>query len=133
MGTFGADVRYAFRMLRSNPGFTAIAVAALALGIGANTAIFTVVNSVLLQPLPYPEPDRIMAVGRAFNATRTYGYSNSIPKYMVWRQNDVFAVADCCSAKAGPGVNIGGRRPSGTGQGHARVAGATSAFSAYLP
>src|SRR5690242_4736567 len=112
MGTFGADVRYALRMLRSNPGFTAIAVAALALGIGANTAIFTVVNSVLLQPLPYPEPDRIMAVGRAYNGDTTeVSSSNSIPKYMAWRQNDVFA-ALTLFGQGGAGVNVGaGDRP----------------------
>ena len=82
------DLRYALRMMRKNPGFTAVAAAALALGIGANTAIFTVVNGVLLQPLPYPNPDRIMTLARKFG--NGVGYSNSIPKYMAWRQNHVF-------------------------------------------
>jgi putative ABC transport system permease protein len=83
-----ADLRYAFRMMRRNASFTAIAVTALALGIGANTAIFTVVDTVLLQPLPYWQPDRIMKVGRQFRTG--VGYSSSIPKYMAWRQNQVF-------------------------------------------
>ncbi|MDP9112931.1 MAG: ABC transporter permease, partial [Acidobacteriota bacterium] len=88
MPTLFADVRYAVRMLAKNAAFTAIAVAALALGIGANIAIFTVVNAVLLNPLPYPEPERIMRLG-----LKTPGgnqYSNSIPKYMAWRQNQAF-------------------------------------------
>ena len=88
METLLADLRYALRAARRNIGFTAIALAALALGVGANTAIFTVVNAVLLQPLPYAQPDRIMKLGRKFQTG--VGYSNSIPKYMAWRQNDVF-------------------------------------------
>src|ERR1051325_11378585 len=71
MHTMWQDLRYGARMLLKNPGFTLIAVATLALGIGANTAIFSVLYGVLLKPLPYPDPNPIV---RVWQAVPTFGW-----------------------------------------------------------
>src|SRR3954447_14169513 len=62
LDTIARDMRYGLRVLRRNPTFTAVALITLAIGIGANTAVFSVVNSVLLRPLPYQKPDELVAV-----------------------------------------------------------------------
>lgn len=84
LGGLGQDLRYGFRTLRKNPGFTAAAMLALALGIGANTAIFSVVNGVLLQPLSYPDPGRLLRIFETHNEFG--GFSVSYPNYLDWRR-----------------------------------------------
>ncbi|HZT61198.1 MAG TPA: ABC transporter permease, partial [Pyrinomonadaceae bacterium] len=89
MNKLAQDVRYGFRMLLKKPGFTAVAVLALALGVGANTAIFSVVNGVLLRPLPYKDPDRLVRLGEW--SQQVPGMSISYPDFLDWReQNHVF-------------------------------------------
>ena len=83
MGTFGMDLKHSIRMFGQNRGFTAAAVAALALGIGANTAIFSVVNTVLLKPIPFPEPDRLVFFMNT--SPNGSGPGASPAKYQHWR------------------------------------------------
>jgi predicted permease len=87
---FWQDVRYGVRTLRKSPGFAVIAILTLAIGIGANTALFSVVNGVLLNPLPYPQPDRLVAL---YSRTNEFNkFSISYPNFLDWsRQNHSFS------------------------------------------
>ena len=86
MGTVFQDLKFGLRTLAKNPGFTAVALLTLALGIGANTAIFSVVNGVLLRPLPYAEPGRLMLV---YERSREFSQmSVSYPNFLDWRREN---------------------------------------------
>ncbi|MGH9740140.1 MAG: ABC transporter permease, partial [Candidatus Acidiferrales bacterium] len=82
METLLQDIRYGIRLIAKSPGFAAIAILTLALGIGANTAVFSVVNGVLLNPLPYSQPDRLVAV---YSKTKQFTRSSiSYPNFLDW-------------------------------------------------
>src|SRR5580700_10646472 len=88
MRTLFQDLRYGFRMLARRPGFTAVAVLALALGIGANTAVFSVIRGVLLRSLPYREPDRLVAIWESNLKANAARESSSPPNFKDWREQN---------------------------------------------
>jgi putative ABC transport system permease protein len=109
MDALWQDLKYGIRMLAKSPGFTAVAVLTLALGIGANTAIFSVVNAVLLRPLPYAEPNRLVFLAEKSPAGSRTGIA--IPNFRDWR-----AQADSFEDMAGQRSNVfnvsGSERPA---------------------
>ncbi|MHB8653613.1 MAG: ABC transporter permease [Terriglobia bacterium] len=109
MTSLAQDLRFGLRTLVKNPGFTIVAVLTLALGIGANTAMFSVVYGVLLRPLPYPNPERIVQLSRVFKGQLIYsGYTANA--FDFWKQHsDPF---EFVAASTGEGFNLmGAGRP----------------------
>ena len=108
MGKLLQDLRYAARSLRKTPAFTAIAVATLALGIGVNTAVLGVVNGVLLRPLPFPRPDRLVMIREDMPEKEMPGMTASPPNFLDWRSqnrsfSDLAAFARSSDALTGSG------------------------------
>ena len=109
MDDFWQDLRYSLRTLVSSPAFTITAVAAIALGIGANTAIFTVVNTVLLKPLSYPDPDRIVQM---MNVEPDGNWPGASPtKFNNWRAQTSVLQDVSAYDFGGPGFNLTGQVP----------------------
>ena len=110
MGTFGQDLQFALRMMRKNLGFTAAAVLCLMLGIGATTGIFTVVNAVLLRPLPYAHPEQLVRVYTEFPTFPNGGlprFWTSAPEFFDLRR-DTHSWASLDAWQVG-GTNLGGK------------------------
>jgi len=83
--SFGNYFRFAFRMMRQRPGFSALAVVIVALGVGANSAVFSLVDTALLSPLPFPEPGRLVFASSVDNARGAVG-SVSFPDFLDWSE-----------------------------------------------
>src|SRR3989442_4731078 len=85
------DLRFSLRMLRKSPGFTGVAIFTLALGIGATTAIFSVVDSLLLRPLPYPNSHRVLRIWNTFSPRGMTELTASEPEFLEYRQSQTLA------------------------------------------
>lgn len=122
METTLRDIRYALRALRKNPGFTIVAVVALMLGIASTTVIFSVVDGVLLRPLPYPDGDQILSVTQTVRSTKDQRDASSPANYLDWAvQNGVFA--HMAASRGTQGNLTNGDRPE-----RIRITTATASF-----
>jgi putative ABC transport system permease protein len=110
------DLRYSLRVLARSPSFTLVAVVGLALGIGANSAIFTAMNAVLLRPLPYQKSDQLVLLWQVNRHTGDHEIKASAPDYIDWReQNSAFQDVAAFNANSGLGLNLSGADHSGAG------------------
>jgi len=123
MQTLWQDLRYGARMLLRNPGFTLIAVLTLALGIGANSAVFSVVNSILLRPLPYRDSDRLVTIGHSYSKLNMIG-PVSAPAFFDYR--DQSAVFESAALFSGTNRNL-------TGQGEPERLSGQRVSASYFP
>jgi putative ABC transport system permease protein len=106
MDTLLKDAKHAVRMMVQNPGFTLVAIAALALGTGATTAVFSVVDKVLLKPLPFSDADRIVRLVMKFPNGNSQ--TVSVPKFVAWKENSQAFAFACAYDQSGPGLNLSG-------------------------
>jgi predicted permease len=120
--SIASDCRYGVRQLRKNPGFAAVAILTLALGIGANTALFSVVNGVLLNPLPYPHPEELVSIAQKLPPFEQFAIS--YPDFLDWtRMNRTF---QALAAYRQNNFNL-------TGSGEAQHLKATQVSASFLP
>ena len=108
------DLRYALRLLAKSPGFSLVAIATLALGIGANTAIFSVVEGTLLRPLPFPHADRLVRVYEAADDNGARGSSLNLSEQTVQQWRDYGSnIFEDLAAATGANVTVGATAGSG--------------------